>query len=400
VRRGGERRWDAVAEAFGDGGLGFWRWQEQTADAMWDLALRLLPWPPRGLGEVIELARGGASWLAGAPRSRATPGLAADALRPVAAHLPARLERMRLFVDAQLLISAQAESDRVNALYGAAALDLPRRGVVHLAGGMGAIGETLADAATRHGARIFRKAPVRAVSRSRGGGWLVRSAKGDHLADVVILNVTPSAARSLLSPPPRALAGSTTPLDGWGALVVHAGVDDALAPADGVLHHQVIAGRPLGEGNSVFASISPRWDATRAPAGRRALTVSTHTRLGPWWRLVLTDPGRYAAEKEAVARKMLELVDRAMPGVARGAEPAMVGTPVTFARYTMRHDGWVGGYPQTHLARPAPARVDRDVWLVGDSVFPGQSTAAAALGGVRVALAALATAAVPKGGVQ
>jgi len=53
-----------------------------------------------------------------------------DALRPVAAHLRGAPEALRLFVDGQLLISAQATSQHANALYGAAALDLPRRGVM------------------------------------------------------------------------------------------------------------------------------------------------------------------------------------------------------------------------------------------------------------------------------
>jgi hypothetical protein len=45
----------------------------------------------------------------------------------------------------------------------------------------------------------------------------------------------------------------------------------------------------------------------------------------------------------------------------------------------------VGGYPQTHLWRARGPRLGRGLWLVGDSVFTGQSTAAVALGGMRVA---------------
>ena len=75
-------------------------------------------------------------------------GLAMDAFGPVAAHLRHASENLRLFVDAQLLISAQVTSEHANALYGAAALDLPRRGVVHLSGGIGAIAETLVERGT------------------------------------------------------------------------------------------------------------------------------------------------------------------------------------------------------------------------------------------------------------
>lgn len=65
------------------------------------------------------------------------------------------------------------------------------------------------------------------------------------------------------------------------------------------------------------------------------------------------------------------------------------GTPVTFQRYTGRRWGWVGGFPQTSLFGALGPRLGRGLWLVGDSIFPGQSTPAVALGGMRVARAVL-----------
>ena len=64
--------------------------------------------------------------------------------------------------------------------------------------------------------------------------------------------------------------------------------------------------------------------------------------------------------------------------------------PVTFQRFTRRAWGWVGGFPQTNLLRAWAPRLLPDVWMVGDSIFPGQSTAAVALGGLRVARSILA----------
>ncbi len=51
----------------------------------------------------------------------------------------------------------------------------------------------------------------------------------------------------------------------------------------------------------------------------------------------------------------------------------MDGTPVTFQRFTGRSLGWVGGFPQTSLFRAWGPRLGRRLWLVGDSIFPGQS---------------------------
>jgi len=62
------------------------------------------------------------------------------------------------------------------------------------------------------------------------------------------------------------------------------------------------------------------------------------------------------------------------------------GTPVTFQYYTRRPLGMVGGFAQTSLfaARGPQTGID-NLWLVGDSIFPGQSTAGVTLGAMRVA---------------
>ena len=82
---------------------------------------------------------------------------------------------------------------------------------------------------------------------------------------------------------------------------------------------------------------------------------------------------------------MLAAVEVALPGLRDAARLVMPGTPVTFQHFTRRKWGWVGGFPQTHLLRALGPRLAPHLWLVGDSIFPGQSTAAVALGGLRVA---------------
>ena len=153
-------------EKFGPAAEPFWRWQERTADALWGLALSGAPWPPQGMRELARLGDAGIRMSAGAPS--ALPALALDAFRPVAAHLRGHAERLRRYVDGQLLISAQAASDEANALYGAAALDMPRRGVAHVRGGMGAIAALLMEAVRRHGGRVHLRQRVVSVEPDCG----------------------------------------------------------------------------------------------------------------------------------------------------------------------------------------------------------------------------------------
>ena len=392
----GERRHEARREAFGAAGERFFRWQESAADALWALALRNIPWPPQTPAEALRLAGEAGAWLLEDLR-RLTPAFLADAFRPAAAHLRNAPAALKAFVDAQLLISAQATGDEANALYAAAALDLPRRGVVHLKGGMGAIASSLVEAVRSNGGKVIFRREVTNIRFGRNRQAVIETRQGETFtADLVIANQTPwNISRMLGDQAPKKLKSlPEKPKNGWGAFMVYAGVDEAILPEDAGLHHQVVPPGPLGEGNTVFLSLSPAGQADRAPLGRRALTISTHTQLGEWWHLFENDRDAYESRKQAYAEKMLAQAEKALPGLRESADLVLPGSPVTFQRFTRRHAGWVGGFPQTNLFQAWGPRVMPGLWMVGDSIFPGQSTAAVALGGLRVAKSILMEAAV------
>jgi phytoene dehydrogenase-like protein len=211
-------------------------------------------------------------------------------------------------------------------------------------------------------------------------------------ADVVIANMPPWNVKRLLGEhaPRKVRALPPRPEHLWGAFMVYAGLDGAAVPGDAPLHHQVVVREPMGNGNTVFLSLSPPWDEGRSPEGRRTLTLSTHTELGPWWELHKQDREAYDARKQVYTEKVLAAAEVAIPGLRDAADLILSGTPVTFQRFTRRDWGWVGGFPQTSLTRAWGPRLAPGLWLVGDSVFPGQSVPAVALGGLRVAQSLLA----------
>ena len=89
-------------------------------------------------------------------------------------------------------------------------------------------------------------------------------------------------------------------------------------------------------------------------------------------------PVRWVAYIEQVSGE--GFTDRQLRGPFQTREPQFLFSVLPGAP----GGGWAG-FPQTSLFRSWGPRLARGLWMVGDSIFPGQSTAAFALGGLRVA---------------
>jgi len=383
-----QARWEEERREKLPGTEDFWRLQEKLATVSWDISARPFPWPPQTMGDLWTLGRAiKPSTMAAAPYlARTIDSLARSRFSANGSSF----DDFRNFLDAQLLISAQTTAARANALYGSAALDLPRRGVNHVHGGIGNLATTLAEWFSHHGGELQFRQQVNELVIRGDGKKLVRTNKGMEVeADIVLANLTPWGLAKLVTdkaPPFLEQTVRQTPPT-WGAFTLYLGLNAGKLPGGIADHHQVLVdpGKPLGEGNSVFISLSEATDESRAPAGHRAATLSTHTSIAPWWQLKEKDFVAYEERKAEYVNRMLTAAERAIPGLQKAVRLCLPGTPVTFERFTRRPKGMVGGFAQESLfSARGPATGLPNVWLVGDSIFPGQSTAGVTLGAMRV----------------
>ncbi len=384
IVRYGDARWAPERRrAFGAGGEPFWLAQERVADRAWAFAAG---WP------ALPADLPGALAFAGAFRPSDLP-LAATLGRTVAdLYGPGVTPLLRTFVDAQLLITAQAPAESTDLAYGATALDLARDGTFHLPGGIAAIAIGLARAVRRAGGTIRYGRTVTAILLAHGAVTGVRLDDGSDLpARRLIAAVPVQNVVALLDAhaAPALRARSSALPQHWGAFTAYLGLPAGVISGDEVLHHQIVVdpAAPLGEGNSIFASFSPAADRTRARGGGRAVTLSTHTDVARWERAAAA--GHLAELTAEYGGRLRAAFERVAPGAWARAEVLEYGTPLTFARYTGRWRGLCGGVPQT----PADANLRAlshvsgipGLFLAGDTTFPGQSTVGASLSGIAAA---------------
>jgi phytoene dehydrogenase-like protein len=173
----------------------------------------------------------------------------------------------------------------------------------------------------------------------------------------------------------------------WGAFTGYVAIERGAVADASPLFHQVLQtyDRPIHDGNNVLVSLSPPDDEGYGPRDVRIATMSTHTTPADW---STSDPDAYAARKADYRARLLAALGRALPEAPARLLHAEFATPRSFERYTRRIAGAVGGAPvarrNSNFLAVSPDVLGPALWVVGDSVFPGQGTMATVLSAIRV----------------
>ncbi len=131
------------------------------------------------------------------------------------------------------------------------------------------------------------------------------------------------------------------------------------------------------------------FDPTLAPQGKTVLVVMLLTGFDYWRRLRENDE-QYKAEKEKLADKIVAILDKRFPGLARQVEMRDVASPTTFVRYTGNWKGSFEGWqvtPETWnfgqvMKKTLPGL--GNFYMAGHWVEPGGGLPAVAMSGRNV----------------
>ena len=362
----------------------FLKEQETVADALWALFDDPALLPPFDAGALMTHVSRVSRYL---PLLRLVNRPLLDVLRR---HGLDTVEPVRTWYDALCQITVQCGVAEAEAPFALAATDYCFRGTGHVRGGIGVLAQALCDAVVASGGEVRFASRVGALTRTPDG-WTASIRGATVHARQVVANVLPqqlsTLAGDVVHDSLHALARRVE--DGWGACMLYLAVD-ADAPLRSAAHHieGVLDPRaPLVEGNHFFASVSDAGETDRSPDGTmRTVTVSTHVSLATWRALPPDGRARWITE---VQGRMDAGIARLAPELSAGTRLRMTASPRTWERFTRRQHGAVGGIPRrtgwANYAGMGPMEVASGLWMVGDTTFPGQSTLATALGGIRTA---------------
>jgi C-3',4' desaturase CrtD len=370
----------------------FWELLDHLADVFWSASRAGVRMPIRSTADAIRDVR--AIGVRNIPLVRHLNHTLGDALR----HHGLR-DQDALVGLLGMLVEDTVHStvDRAPLINAALGITIRGAGLTRHRGGMHGFWRTLVRHYRDLGGDLRVGCAVAQVTGS-AGRFVVHTSRGPIEAEAVVSALPAATTADLAATLPianrlRPYVARDEP-DLGGALVVTLGVPEGNVADRQFTHHQVLTdyGRPLGDGNNMFVSVSSPGDLDSAPAGHRAVMISTHTDLAAWEGL--SDAG-YAARKSAIADRLITNAQRVYPRLADGAIVRQIGTPRTYERFAFRPRGAVGGARQ-HLRNTNRHAIPHHLgvpgfFLVGDSTWPGLGTVACVLGSRIVAEDLLST---------
>ena len=372
-----------------DMAIRFYREIEPISDALHRVAQRM---PDLHTASRLRRMRAIAS------EARIAPRIFAGATHVAEQHLDGTSSRFRRFIDAQLQMFGQCPGDQCAYLYAAVALMIPRRGMYGIRGGASALAERLAESIKASGGAIrFDTTALRlsydSSGRARGVDLLTGEFVEATRAIVSNLTVWDTYGKLVgLSRTPDSIRKRIGALKGWGAYLVYLGMDESTAeklPADHILAlTDWQDGQTYDPETAQFMfDAAPEWDQ-RAPVGKRAVTVSTFTDAAQWFTFH-KDETQHDEQDQAALDALWPSLHAALPELGDGVEVIDTATPRTFYESTRRRLGMVGGVGQSRDVFGANTFSHRttlpNLYIVGDTTFPGQGIAAVTQSGLIVA---------------
>jgi len=385
------QRWQAERQRQFPGSEPFWQLLSDLFRASWAFQARDPVLPPRNAWDIWQFLQAlRPNTLLTVPHTFSTVGqvlrwygLGGD-------------RRLKTFLDLQLKLYSQVDAEETALLYAATALGVSQapQGLFHLQGSMQVLSCRLVESLERDGGRLRMRHTVERIdtvaesaAKQRAIAVHIRDQKTGHTwtetADHIVANVTVQNLVQLLGE--QSPSGYRQRVDklppSSGAFVIYLGVKQAAIPPHCPPHLQFLYDYEgaIAENNSLFVSVSHPNDG-RAPTDCATIIASSFTEPNQWWDADRQpSPSTYQALKQHYSETAIARLSTYFDLTADTILHQTAATPKTFAHFTGRDRGIVGGIGQRVSTFGPFGFANRTpihrLWLVGDSTHPGEGTA-------------------------
>lgn len=298
-----------------------------------------------------------------------------------AAHLTDCSERFRRFIDLQLQTFTHCSSTQCSIDLAAQALTAPHRGLWAIRGGAQALAGALGDSLRKSGGTLRLDSPVLRLAYGPNSTPIgVDLLSGERVlatrAIVSNLTVWDTYGKLIgLGRTPPTVSAQLKQLSAWGMYLLFLSMDETAAvrlKSDRLLvltDWQTDQIYEPDQAQFVF-SAAPGWDS-RAPEGKRAVTISMFTRAEDWFAFH-QDESAHEEQDQSTLESLWLRLHSAMPELGDSVEVIETATPRTYYENTRRKLGMVGRPCSSPGAeRQLGKTIFPNVFLVGDTVSSG-----------------------------
>lgn len=263
-------------------------------------------------------------------------------------------------------------------------------GINYPVGGSGAIPAALCKGFESFGGTIRYQAEVTEIIMEQGCAVGVKLADGTiWKADAIVSNATVWDTCNHLVKDPKYRIEQERFLEAPSWFQLFLGIDGSIVPPGLDVHHIIVDdwNRYKEHGGTLYCSLPTLLDKTLAPAGKHIVHAFVTDHVDQW-KAYERGSQPYLDAKAKRARQIIAGVETILPGLSKAIEVTVTASPLTHERYLNR---WHGSYGpllkpgETILQKPQNRTRIRNLFVVGDSTFPGQGVIAVTYSGISCA---------------
>src|SRR3989338_6262486 len=297
------------------------------------------------------------------------------------------------FIDLQLIYFIHKKTSDIPLPLSSIILGIPKRGIYGIHGGAQMLTQIFEKQLIKFGGNIIYNSVVEEIILKRGKACGVKVRQGNSVSELktewVISDTTFSNIEDSLIKKKRKknqfsrinkkIGGGIVPVS------VLLGVDEKVIPE--LMGEHAVMMRdyelPASGSNIIFISVSPGWDETRAPHGKRCITATCFLSQNEASKI------NWEMERENKTKEMIDNLEQLIPFISEFIDCAYSITPDDYQRMTLRRNGMLRSFSNQSdfygFNSPSSKTPVRRLLMVGDEVFPGLGVAHTAKSGIRAA---------------